>query len=533
MDPTTPTDPRSADKVRRAVWGMVLVLFVVVVGGSAVTTLWRQANWALVSGPNTVGEAGKVYFAYRVATGQSLFVSGDQPPYYASMHGPLLHASVGWIGRLLTLPQEWLYGVGRGISVLCTIGVVVLLGRLLRLLGAGRWWWLALVACVFSAEAMVEHAISYRPDHWLLLLSVACCYLLAAGGPGVPRRRWQYVVLAVVPAMAFFIKAPGIALTLPIMVSLLFERRYKAAAVTLAGSLVLLALAMLAIEMGSGGRFSQGLRSGMSMPISVDTYLRFMSAAQFWPAWLMPLVLIGRGLPMRGESQRRWMVVVAFFVCGYVVSAFASMRAGSNMYYFVDSYTYGLTMVVAWIADVVKRKEQAYAGAAGVALLFIAMFAGPLYRISRESFPITDSMKSMDVAVRISRRVGSERRQLANWINHNGWRCYSDDPGLDILLDKPQIVYPLMQTLMIRNGSMTMDDMVGPVRRQEYDVVAMSGIIWQHMDEDNLPQPFIQALFETYPPRRKSDPDPNKGYLLFVAPRHVHGGPAPQPGPGD
>ena len=487
---TGPPEP-----VRRVVLGGALALFIIVIGTGAIVTLHRLGHWALISGPNTVGEAGKVYFAHRVVTGQSIFVTGDKPPYYASMHGTLLHASVGWIGAIFNLSQESLYGVGRIISIISTIIALWLAGLILRKLGAGWPWFAALLAIFFTSEQMVVHSVSYRPDHWILLLSTFCCYLLVAHAQD--RKRWHLIVLAVIPPIAFFIKAPGMALVLPIAASLMIERRGKIAAITAGTSFVLLGAALLAIEIGSGGKFSAGLRSGMDMPISFATYISFASVYLYWIAWLMPIALIRRALPMRGETQRRWLVVPLFFAFGYVVSAIGSMRAGSNMYYFVDSYLYGMLLTVAWVADLVRREDGTYWYAMAIVLIFAGLFAKPTYDIARVSFPV-DYETPMDISIRISRDVGHERRELANIINENKLKCYSDDAGLNIMLDQPQVIYPLMQTLMIRNGALPKNGMAAPVIRQEYDVIMMTGYRWKHLGEHNLSQPFVNALFKYY-----------------------------------
>jgi hypothetical protein len=91
---------------------------------------------------NTLGEAGKVYYAHRFQTGRTIFEAGDQPPFYPSMHGALLHAAVGMIGRLFDLPMGSLYGVGRAISIVMTLLALAGAGVILRAIGAsGRGAW--------------------------------------------------------------------------------------------------------------------------------------------------------------------------------------------------------------------------------------------------------------------------------------------------------------------------------------------------------------------------------------------------------
>jgi len=112
--------------------GLVIAGFVIVLGTRAIVTLVYLMLALLVPGENTVGEAGKVFYAERVLAGELPFLPGESPPYYPAVHGVLLHASVGAIGKLLSLPHTDLYFVGRGISLLFTLASLFLAWRLLR-----------------------------------------------------------------------------------------------------------------------------------------------------------------------------------------------------------------------------------------------------------------------------------------------------------------------------------------------------------------------------------------------------------------
>lgn len=479
---------------RRLLW-FALAVFVLIVGGMALTSAYQFLGIVAVPGPNTVGEAGKVYYARRFQLGQSIFDNGAAPPYYASMHGPLLHASVGVIGTIFNLPTSELYVVGRGISLLCTVLALTLIARMLRLFEARLIWFGALLAAFLAAQQIIEHAVSYRPDHWNLLLSVAACYLLLA----YPGRRWRLPLLMLIPPVAFFIKAPGIALAVPILLGLGLEGRWKQAIACFFGSMAWWGLGCLAAEMISGGAFTAGMRGGMSMPVSYVYFIALVKSPQHWIPWLMPIALFAEGWPPRGEYQRRWLTVTGFFAVAFIVAACGSMRAGSNTYYFLESYVYGLFLTVAWIGRLVDRRRDILAAAAPAVMALVLLFSLMFLQIFVGTWSATlAGDPPMDVAVRISRLVGGEREAMAAEINENRWRVYSDDPGLNVLLDHPQVIDPLMPAMMVRHGSLTMEELIGPVKRREYDLIVLSGIVWHHMGVVNIPPEFQQAMAENY-----------------------------------
>jgi len=98
-------------------WLMILIIFMVFVGGRAAINIYSLYGSAIAYGPNTVGEAGKVYYAKNFIEGRSIFSSGETAPFYPSFHGALLHSMVGVVGRLFQLETNCLYYIGRGISI--------------------------------------------------------------------------------------------------------------------------------------------------------------------------------------------------------------------------------------------------------------------------------------------------------------------------------------------------------------------------------------------------------------------------------
>jgi len=488
------------DNIRRITLVLTAGVFVVVVGSMAFVTLYRLGHWAGLDGPNTVGEAGKVYFAQRFSEGKSIFTSADKPPYYASMHGALLHASVGVVGRTLNLPAGALYGIGRMVSILGTVIALAIAWRLLWKLGAGHPGWFALLFISFFApEGICEHAVSYRPDHWNLALSTFCCWLLVEH----PGKRGRLFLLATIPAIAFFIKAPGLALVIPIALALIAEKQWKQALICAITAIALTGVAIVAINIGSEGRFFEGMRSGLSMPIGIEYFLGCVRNSMIWIPLVAPLALVANALPLRDETNRRWTVVMLFWFAALIVSAIGSTRAGSNTYYFVASFLYGLILTFAWIAHLVRSDGDGYRTVAVAGIIQALLYVHILSVYGPASLPITDQTP-MDISIRVSRMVGPDRLALANKINNTKteagepWKCFSDDAGLNILLNDPQVIYPLMQSMMIKQGSMSLAEMVGPIEREEYDVVVLTGLIWEHVGVPNLPPEFQRAVNKHY-----------------------------------
>jgi hypothetical protein len=499
--------PAAANWTRRFLLGLVVVVFVAGVGSACAVNLWRQYNWFYLPGPNTVGEAGKVYFAHRFAQGESIFTSAKERPYYASMHGALLHASVGLIAKGGRLDVTSMYYVGRSISLLATLVALGCIAAILSRLGASRWWIVPVAMAFFASETMTEHAVSYRPDHWNLALSTLCCWLLVRGinKPGL-------IALMAIPAVAFFIKAPGLALVLPIAIALGAQRRWKNAVTCVVVPLLLVAVGMVMIEWASDGRFSAGMKSGLAVPIKFEAFVSMIVPPQHWIAWLIPIALIGRGLPVRDEASRRWFVVSAFAIVAFIVSGAASTRVGSNTYYFVDSWLYGLMLLGAWIAPMWRDKTSpVWPAMAVLVMIFSFHFARGAMLLGPPSFPISPQTP-MDIAVRQTLAFGEQRPAVAESVNRDGQRCYSDDPGLNVLLDQPQVIYPLMQAMMIAEGSMSIEQIIAPVREHEYDLILLTGMQWQHQGVVNLPPPFVEAINRYYQRVR----EPGLGYQVFV-----------------
>lgn len=482
----------------------LIILFVIIVGGMALTTLLRFADLVVTAGPNSVGEAGKVYFAHRFQIGESVFGYGNEPPYYPSIHGPLLHSSVGLVGRILDCNVTDLYYVGRSISIASTLLGLMMAGLILRTLRVSWSWLPVVIVTFFAAESVVSHSISYRSDNWIFGLSMIACYLLLA----FPNKRWALVVLALLPVVAFFLKATGISILGAIALVFCMDRRWKSGALVGLGSVAVLAATVLLVERLSDGSFVGSFRSGLTMPFSPTYFLSCLALPQIWLPLFLPFALLGRAIPVqRDELQRKRCVVTAFWLVSLLAGALTAMRAGSDAYYFIEPYAYGIILSVAWYADRVKAVDTpakpGFFLARCAVMVFILSHLPPLLH--------TVMMPPAGFSTKEPTHLREDRRVIAERVNSQGLKCFSDDPGLNVLLDTPAIIHPLIPTLMIESGTLQISALVGPIERREYDIVVLTGMRWRYEGTAYLPEPFFDALKEHY-----EQTETGTHYELFV-----------------
>ena len=497
----------------------VALIFAMVIGGAAVTSLARFARSATVPGPNTYGEAGRVFFALRLQRGRSLFMLDDRPPYYPSVHGPLLHASVGVIGRVLALDPVQLYAVGRIISVTSTLVALIFCVGMLRHLGVGWGWVPVIFAALFCHYGVMQHTISYRPDNWVFALSAAACYLLLAH----PATCWSLGALAVLPVLAYMIKAPGLWIAGAVVLSLWAQQRWRAGLVCALATSGLLAVSILGVQWASDGAFLDSFAGAMNRPYSA-IYLRpLLNDPRLWLPLLLPLFVV-LAVPVSDEAVRRkWRVVTIFWALALAAALATMPRAGSNTYYLIDAYAFGLVLTVAWLADAVRRRtattRSGFPAVAGLVMLFVLLNLSPwLSALSNlaQALDGTNPLAGRDVAVVRTMRYGRHRQEIADRINAGSQRCFSDDPGLNILLDEPAVINMLVPTLLIQQGVLSREEILRPIRRQEYDLILLTELRWRYRGTELPPPWMIEVVKRHYRGVRRE-----KGYLVFEPSRTI------------
>lgn len=187
------------------------------------------------------------------------------------------------------------------------------------------------------------------------------------------------------------------------------------------------------------------------------------------------------------------------------------MRVGSNTYYYLDPFVFGLSISTVWLAyffhSFSKRDYDAKILVSAL-ILIISLFGFH----SNEFRQILLGEKRVDISVQQTQRFVGERQKLAEHINQNNLSCYSDDPGLNVLLDKPNIIYPIMQTMYIHSGFLDISSLLDPVIKQEYDIIALTGTTWRYYKYESIPREFFVVLEEFYAPV-----ETDFSYRIFVS----------------
>ena len=110
----------------------------------------------------------------------------------------------------------------------------------------------------------------------------------------------------------------------------------------------------------------------------------------------------------------------------------------------------------------------------------------------------------------------SHRQEIADRINAGGQRCFSDDPGLNVLLDEPAVINMLVPTLLIQQGVLSREEILRPIRRQEYDLILLTELRWRYRGTELPPPWMIEVVKRHYRGVRREN-----GYLVFEPSRTI------------
>lgn len=478
--------PETPRRFHRPLLSLTAVLLVVL----AATHLIYLAGALSAPGPNTTGEAGKVYFAYRFAADGTLFDSGMAPPYYPSVHGAFLHALPGMIGDWIGADRIELLYIGRAISVGFTVGTLLLGVFVLRALGLQAGWLALIALLLFASLGLTIHTTSYRPDNWLLFYSTAACLIVVGG-----KRGFLYLAtLSVLPSLAFFTKATGLSLLLSIVLGLAVARRYRDAFCVGLQAALLIVLVGTVLQLTSGGEFLTSLRTISGMSFSAAHTVRFF-IDPFMCVLGAPLLVVIDRISVREKPTGPLASVAAFWAVSLVTALFSASRTGSNTYYFLEPYFYAALLMVFWLA----RAHHSFAlwPARRVAVTTMLLIA---INVSL-SIIVFDRLwhgRGGDGALVETQLYGDERRAWADAANLSGAAMFSSDPGLNVLLDRPAVIHPYVQSGLIASGRLPQETMLGPVVRQEYDWIVLSRFKFSHQGVPRLPPEFLLVVERHY-----------------------------------
>jgi len=443
--------------------------------------------------------------------GHTFFLPPDVKPYLPSHHGPLLHAAVGWLGKLTGASVGELYLIGRTISVVSFALTLLLLGWWVRRLGKS-WLAIGLLGLLLLGNTkLLGHLVSYRPDHWVQLISVLCCVLVTE----FPKRYWAWALLILLPTPAFLIKPAAGGLTVIVIAAMLLQKQWRGSITVGVGAIFVMLLTLGSVAYFSNGMYLKTMLNGLNMPLGLAYVYACLSQPEVWLGALLPLAFVRWAWQGSERQDKRVRVIWLFWLSELIIASICALRSGSNVYYFLNTVTYASLLLVMYLplVRVVDCKGPSQKLCTGFGQLFcIAALLGLAVTHTQAGWALL-GQPDFEIADRITRRFEICRPEVARWINQEKLICYSDDASLNVLLDQAQVMSPLVHTTLIQGGELPLSTMLDPVTQQEYDVMVMTGMTWSYLGMMIPPKDLLDTTLAQYRmlPRR-SDSD----YVYFV-----------------
>jgi len=371
---------------------------------------------------------------------------------------------------------------------------------------------------------MVRHATSYRPDIWVLMLSLSAAYL---------RLRWpdglaSLIAAGVIAVVAYHVKAPGLAIGLAVLLAELLRQRWWHAVGFAAGLAGLFVAVNVTLGVALGTAYQENLSGGLAVPFSVMFPLQLV--IDMAPAWVMlvfPLAwLLVDGLSARNGghgAERR--TLVAFWAVAIVVAAATSMRLGSNVYYFLEATVYG-TLLLAWWLDAAWQrlpKDAGHAppddrGSAMLVCLIILVLIVSRIDVTRANFAMMHLM-SYDRVEKAQQQVESAE-QLAAMFNRMDGPVWTDNINIAIRLDEPAVLYPYVDEARAAVDRDLRLERLRQVGAYRFAAILLPYQQFEHQGVTSPSDAFVLRVREHY-----RQTEQYGGYRLFVPPPGVRPGP--------
>lgn len=440
-------------------------------------TLYRlSTNFFVIS--NSIGEDGKVFFAKKFQQGQLPFANGEIPPYYPSFHGVLTHVSVGMIGRLFSCSTQGLYYVGRCISVLSLLVSLLVVVKIFRELHVKPIFIFFAMVLLFAPGVMHAFATSYRPDYWINAIYLLVYYLVCHK----KNTRCEVTAVAVI-VVAYLIKPTAIIYMGALLLVLLFRQHWQKIFAYSILFTIFLSMAIWLLQLYSSGLFLSSFAHGMNVPFSIQGALKFFIKHTLLYLTLLPMFAV---FSIKNEKM---LCLLIFWLVSFSGSALTSLRAGVGLNYYLSTYYFTVILITYWWKDLNFRaiNTQAFPFVGFFLLWLIIAMIFPTYAILKHT---------PNAAIATSLKFDKERTKVAQWINRNGFVCFSDDAGLNILLEKPQIVYPILLKQFIQSRSLSQKHFIEPLQTKKYDFVILTSAETQQLND--IPDYFWVELHKNY-----------------------------------
>jgi len=273
--------------------------------------------------------AANVYIARRVQQGGKLYGDWRRRPHVPTWYGPALYLPPAYIGRWVHADVPGLYLIGRGISLLATVGVIGLILSVAARKSGGHpiFGWMMSAAFVTADEILAFFDMAFRadaPSSFFTLLGLVAVWM--SNRPGA---RYGSILIF---GLAFLYKQTSVVGPLAVVLWLGFTGRRKDAiryaAICGAGLLAYLVL----MEVCTHGRFSlnsvQALRANTTLR-TIPFMLFEVVRPTILPMSLAFFVLITEWI------HRRWDLLTIAFAVSVVLTAASTYRDGSSINYYM------------------------------------------------------------------------------------------------------------------------------------------------------------------------------------------------------
>ena len=403
---------------------------------------------------------------------------------------------------------EDLYYIGRLISTLAALlSLLVIFFICQRLVGDSKWSLLC-IALFLAPFHLHQFASSFRPDHWLLCLSLLSCFICLRRPKGA-----LFCLLVVLPTISYLIKAPGIIIAGCIFFSFVVDRRYKAALLYILSSAVFLIITVVFLQWSTQGLFFSAFLGGVKTSFSIRNTLSSFNYSSIWlPILMVPMIYVYLSRHSNiGEEDLR--IIVAFWAVETLVALVTASRNGSNVYYFLQAYAYATFFFICWLhTKYVQFANRRALPKFDKVILFIILTVGTVFIIIPLGrylpFPIIDD------AVYITLYYGKDRHEMEDWINKNDFKCYSDDDGLNVLLKKPMVIYPYVQHLLFLSGYLDKEIFFDQIRQHRFDLIVLTDHPnWSWQGITKFPKEFFPLVHKYYKPLKTISPS---RYSIYV-----------------
>ncbi len=428
--------------------GMLLLL----TGLAMLGVLVEAVRFLPVTGDNVYPEASNIVVAQRWASGFPLYADPRQPPYLLAGFPPLWYAGLAVAHRVGVSELDALTLFGRLLNLaalLASAGLGYLWGRWL---GFPRRLALLTPTLYLSFPILIPWAVAARPDFPTLFFSLlaACVASFRLGTAGV-------VLAGVSAAVAFLVKQSSVAVPTAIVLWLLSSRRWRHAVLFVVTWWLLVGATLVGFEVSDHGAMSLNLSGHHFGTLSLahvhDTVVRLWKPSG--SGFALALLALGAfGFCYAwGESRSRLLGIYFATALGFALLG-SAVSAGNVNYYFEPAFLLALLTPVG--LDQLRRqwaRESPMAGFVAITMLVLLLPSLDVQRWKMFGETPPDLQRVVPLV--------KEKRLL------------TDIPYLGARSALPELLDPVSQANLEREGGWSADALVERILEKDYDLVIL------------------------------------------------------------